>query len=155
MSGVTFIVTLIVSVSLTITIIVCFCSLKLRQSNNQQQLQRVHPPIEALSSLGTISQYIEPLSSPSMNTERSLTAVGRSDSVSTQFNSSYRRSSGRYTSGANRVPPVQYEDPERVLDDRKRRKSTSRQPSLGSRPPPPPPSSSGTAVNDSYITIIA
>ena len=83
-----------------------------------------------MSSVGTVSEYVEPLTSPSTNTERSLVM---SDSFIMRFNSSYLRGSGRYTS-ARRVPPVQYEDPDIVLDNMKnyRRPSavTTRQPSL-------------------------
>ena len=82
-----------------------------------------------MSSVGTVSEYVEPLTSPSTNTERSLVM---SDSFIMRFNSSYLRGSGRYTS-ARRVPPVQYEDPDIVLGNMKNHRRstvTIRQPSL-------------------------
>ena len=112
LSGVTCVVTIVISVSLTVTILVCVCALKWKAKGTP------HSPIDTLSSIGTVSEYVEPLSSPSTNTERSLAI---SDSLSMQFNSSYLRSSGRRYSNASRVPPVHYEDPDQVIDENKNR----------------------------------
>ena len=69
------------------------------------------------------------------------------------FNSSYRRGSGRYTT-PRRVPPVQYEDPDIVLETMNwnfRRPTTVRQPSFQQTD-----SKFGVDTNEhSYMTIIA
>ena len=102
-----------------------------------------------MSSVETDSEYVEPLTSPSTNTERSLAI---SESLSMQLNSSYSRGSTRYIT-ANRVPTAQYEDPDLVLDDIKnqRRSSVVHQLSLIRETP----GQSRTKNEQSYVTIIA
>ena len=122
LSGVTCLVTVIISISITTTIIVCACCFK--RCRKKRSKSSSHSPVETLSSIGTVSEYVEPLTSPSTNTERSLAIP---ESLSMHLNSSYSRGSGRYFSATARIPPAQYEDPDLVLDDIKKRSSAMNQ----------------------------
>lgn len=106
-SVITSLITSMLLISITLLVICCTHSRwKCLRSNGRD-------PIDTLSSFDRM-EYIEPLTSPSTNTERSLITT-TTDNISMQLNPAYYR-----TKYFGRLPhsPAVYENPDGVLAER-------------------------------------